>query len=146
MDVIKCTPLTTTPIIEQEIETKIDTNLPSAISIPELKSEPSTATHSEPAKTDTTPTAIYFQQTNTDSYILNEDADKMNFIQWSLNYVIDKPDTYDIPRIAGEIVDCHLEDDPIITRNDAMISVYEMLKIYGIKYRKLLNPNEDIDL
>ena len=44
--------------------------------------------------------------------------------------------------IAQTIACVNLEFDKINTGFTAILCVYDMLNIYGIKYRKILNPNE----
>ena len=110
---------------------------------------PPAVTADEPIQTvtpDPTPTDVYFRKTNEEPHILCRDDDKTKFVTWILEYITVDTDDIDLGHNASEIVMCDLEDNDIITGNSAMGAIYAMLKIYGIKYRKILNVNDEKDL
>lgn len=101
-------------------------------------------TPTPPPTVEPTPTSIYFEDTNQTAFNIDGFDDKTRFVEWILTQEMFDDDIriYDVNVLAEKITGVNLEDQDINTGFRSTLYVYDKLYANGIKYRKLLNPNE----
>ena len=145
---LKCDSPTPIPTIESPVKSNFKSKNMKVNSKLILKAMARTPSPTPTSKADPSPTTRYFEATQQQPHIITDIEAKAQFINWAINYIItDKIENEILSDIVAHVLYGYAIGSDIVTGNKLVSSIESVLcSMYDIKYRKILNSNNNQDL